>query len=56
MMASMQAGSFNASQSPFAKGPVKQYNTTQVAVTPAQMRMRMGDWLEQHVIEELGSR
>ena len=51
-----QPGNFNASQSPFAKGPTKQYNTTQVAVTPAQMRMRMGDWLEQHVIEELGSR
>lgn len=30
--------------------------STQVNVTPAQMRMRMGDWLEQHVIEELSKR
>jgi len=55
MMAGVQTGG-GGSQSNFAKVPLKQYNTTQVAVTPAQMRMRMGDWLEQHVIEELGSR
>lgn len=30
--------------------------TTQLNVTPAQMRMRLGDWLEQHVLEELSKR
>ena len=35
---------------------IRESRNTEVAVTPAQMRMRMGDWLDQHVLEELSKR
>lgn len=35
---------------------VKESRRTDVHVTPAQMRMRLGDWLEQQVLEEMSKR
>lgn len=55
MMGSIRPGNLASPGTPTG-GVVKNYKSTQVAVTPSQMRMRMGDWLEQHVIEELGKR
>lgn len=55
MMRGMKAGSVGAGAAA-PRAPIKETRTTQLHVTPAAMRMRMGDWLEQHVIEELSKR
>lgn len=35
---------------------IKESRSTSVSVSPAQMRMKLGDWLEQHILDERAKR
>lgn len=52
----LMRGSEIAGGTAIARQVVQESRSTVVNVSPAQMRMRMGDWLEQHVLEEISRR
>lgn len=55
-VSSLNRAAVPAAAAPAGERVVKEQRNTSLHVTPAMMRMRMGDWLEQHAIEELRQR